>query len=736
LDAKAEALFEKNTFLKFIGGIANSYSIIFFSDKLYFSVIIFLVTFIDYNMGLSGLIAAASANLIALIIGLDKYKVKMGFYGFNSLLAGLGLGLVFEFSGELLIVILMASLLNLFIVTALEGFLMKYNLPYLSVPFLFTFWLIIPAGKNLLNFELSVRGIFVYNEIFRIGGYKMVEFYDYFQKLDIPLGISIFIKSLSASYFHYSFLGGLLVAAGLLIHSRISFISSLIGFFTAYAIYSIFGIPYTETSLVYIGFNYIFFGIAIGSHFFVPSYRTFLWVIFTIPLLVILTVSLSNVLVVWGLPVYALPFNILVLLFIYTFKFRYQNPTKIYEVYYQTFSPEENLYNYVNSNIRFRNKSHYFLRLPFYGEWYVSQGYNGTITHKDRWRHGIDFVITDRNGLTFKNTGTKLEEYYCYNKAILAPADGTVEAVVDGIEDNEIGNVNIQKNWGNTIVIKHGQDFYTQMSHLKAGTIKVKEGDYVKSGQAIAACGSSGRSPEPHLHFQVQTRPEVGADTIDYPFGNYLKRRINANRINQELIKYDKPEEKDTVSNIDINSLLKDTFEMPPGKELNIKILKHKDNAFVNTEEAKLKVEIDIYNNKYIYDSKNKCYAYFEDSNGIFYFYDFIGKRKSPLYELYLAAYIIPLGFYEGIEVRDSYPLHKVYSKIALLPQDIAAPFYVYLHSDYKLKYIEQDNPLSPGKITLHSFVYKGTRSEKEQHLFKKYILEIFRDSVSIKVYE
>lgn len=733
MDAKAEALFEKNIFLKFAGGVANSYSIIFFSDKLYFSVIIFLVTFIDYNMGLSGLIAAASANLIALIIGLDKYKVKMGFYGFNSLLAGLGLGLVFEFSTVLLIVILMASLLNLFIVTALEGLLMKYYLPYLSIPFLFTFWLIIPAGKNLLNFDLSESGIFVYNEIFRIGGYKMVEFYDYFQKLEIPAGISIYIKSLSASYFHYSFLGGLLIATVLLIHSRIAFISSLIGFFTAYATYSIFGIQFTETGFVYIGFNYIFFGIAIGSHFFIPSYRTFLWVIFTIPLLVILTVSLSNVLAIWALPVYALPFNILVLLFIYTFKFRYQNPTKVYEVHYQTFSPEENLYNYVNSNIRFRNKSHYFLRLPFYGEWYVSQGYEGKITHKDRWRHGLDFVITDRNGLTYRNTGTKLEDYYCYNKAILAPADGTIEAVVDGIEDNEIGNVNIQKNWGNTIIIKHGQDFYTQMSHLKAGTIKVKEGDYIKSGQAIAACGSSGRSPEPHLHFQVQTRPEVGADTIDYPFGNYLKRRINANRIKQELIKYDKPEEKDTVSNIDINPLLKDVFEMPPGKEFNIKITRYRNNEIVNTEESKLKVDIDIYNNKFIYCEENKCYAYFEDSNGIFYFYDFIGKRKSPLYDLYLAAYIIPLGFYEGIEVRDSYPLHKVYSKLALLPQDIAAPFKVYLKADYRLKYVEQDNPMSPGRITMHSFVYRGTGSEEEE-VYRKNEVEVSRDGIRLKI--
>lgn len=735
MDAKAEALFEKNTIMKFIGGIANSYSIIFFSDKLYFSLIIFIITFIDFNMGVSGLIAAASANLIALIIGLDKYKVKMGFYGFNSLLAGLGLGIIFEFSAVLLIVILMASLLNLFIVTALEGLLMKYNLPYLSIPFLFTFWLIIPAGKNLLNFELSVSGIFVYNEIFRTGGYKLVEYYNYFQSLEIPLGISIYIKSLSASYFQYSFLGGLLVAIGLLIHSRIAFIASIIGFFTAYSIYSMFGISYTETSFVYIGFNYIFFGIAIGSHFFVPSYRTFFWVIFTIPLLVILTVSLSNVLLVWGLPVYALPFNILVLLFIYTFKFRYQNPTKIYEIYYQTFSPEENLYNYVNSNIRFRNKSHYFLRLPFYGEWYVSQGYDGKITHKDRWRHGIDFVITDRNGLTFKNTGTKLEDYYCYNKAVLAPADGTVEAVVDGIEDNEIGNVNIRKNWGNTIVIKHGQDFYTQMSHLKAGTIKIKEGDFVKSGQAIAACGSSGRSPEPHLHFQVQTRPEVGSDTIDYPFGNYLKRRINANRISQELIKYDKPEEKDTVSNIDINPLLKDTFEMPPGKQLKIRVNRFKDGTIVKTEEEKLQVDIDIYNNKFIYIEDSKSYAYFEDSNGIFYFYDFIGKQKSTLHDFYLAAYIIPLGFYEGIEVRDSFPIHKVYSKPALLVQDVAAPFFVYLNANYRLKYSEQDNPMSPGKIILHSFVYRGAGSE-EEHLFKKYEMEVTRERIILNVYE
>jgi murein DD-endopeptidase MepM/ murein hydrolase activator NlpD len=43
------------------------------------------------------------------------------------------------------------------------------------------------------------------------------------------------------------------------------------------------------------------------------------------------------------------------------------------------------------------------------------------------------------------------------------------------------------------------------MAHLSPGTIQVKVGDHVTSGQPLAKVGNSGNTTEPHLHIQAQT---------------------------------------------------------------------------------------------------------------------------------------------------------------------------------------------------------------------------------------
>ncbi len=58
---------------------------------------------------------------------------------------------------------------------------------------------------------------------------------------------------------------------------------------------------------------------------------------------------------------------------------------------------------------------------------------------------------------------------------------------------------------GNVVVIKHdnGTVFATRYDHLRKDSIRVKSGDNVTQGQIIGQVGSSGKSTEPHLHFEV-----------------------------------------------------------------------------------------------------------------------------------------------------------------------------------------------------------------------------------------
>jgi len=61
---------------------------------------------------------------------------------------------------------------------------------------------------------------------------------------------------------------------------------------------------------------------------------------------------------------------------------------------------------------------------------------------------------------------------------------------------------------GNLVTIDHGEGEYSLSLHLKPGSVRVRAGDRVRSGQVIGRLGSSGNSTEPHLHFQVCDAPE------------------------------------------------------------------------------------------------------------------------------------------------------------------------------------------------------------------------------------
>lgn len=103
--------------------------------------------------------------------------------------------------------------------------------------------------------------------------------------------------------------------------------------------------------------------------------------------------------------------------------------------------------------------------------------------------------------------GRRNEDYYAFGQPIVAPAEGVVTYVVDGVHDNVPGEMNRMFVPGNLVIIKHVDNEFSQLAHFKQYSIKVKVGDRVTRGQLLGLCGNSGNSSEAHLHFQVQTAP-------------------------------------------------------------------------------------------------------------------------------------------------------------------------------------------------------------------------------------
>jgi len=668
---------------------------VFFSKDHLFAIILLIVSFFDPVAGICGIASVLITNLFAWGIGFSRYNISSGFYGFNSLLVGLGLGVHFQLSPEFLILLAFASIFTLFLTILIEGIVSKYGLPFLTISFLLSFWMVSIAARHYTQLHLSERGIYEMNELYRIGGSHLIAIYQWFDNLPLHSSFVIYFKSLSAIFFQYHLLPGMLVAAGLLYYSRIGFLLSLIGFYSAFLFYHFIGANINELSYTYIGFNFILTAIAIGGFFIISSRTSFLWVILLTPLISILIASTSEVLGMFQLSIYSLPFNLIVLIFIYILKQREINGY-LELVGLQEFSPERNLYTRKNNKSRFPGLYYLPLNLPFMGEWTVTQGHSGSLTHKGGWRHAWDFELFDDEGKNFSGKGLHFTDYYCFNKPVLAPADGWVEEIQDQVEDNEIGNVNLEQNWGNTIIIRHADKLFTKLSHLRKDSFKVAKGAYVKKGEILAQCGNSGRSPHPHIHFQVQVNPYIGSQTVNHPLNHYL---LPDGKEGLVLRSFDRPSEGENVSNINTNSCLSKSFHFIPGQEISFTTeIDGEPSCTVRWE-----VMSDIFNMTYLLCKETHSKAYFRSESDLHYFTWFEGDKKSLLFAFYQGAYKISKGYYRNLIISDDFPLTVAGNGLLKILQDFIAPFYIFIHTKYEMKYVSMLDELDQRQITLNS---------------------------------
>lgn len=129
----------------------------------------------------------------------------------------------------------------------------------------------------------------------------------------------------------------------------------------------------------------------------------------------------------------------------------------------------------------------------------------GTLLGGENGHGGTDIAIRDlramRDGVTVR-----------------AAADGTVLRTRDEMQDTGVNGSESRealsaRGCGNAVVIDHGDGWQSVYCHLRQGSVVVKSGQGVRTGDPIAQVGMSGLTELPHLHFQVKH----GADIVD-PF--------------------------------------------------------------------------------------------------------------------------------------------------------------------------------------------------------------------------
>lgn len=485
--------------------ILGSYSTTLFSQSPWVGALLLAATFYHPQVAISGLVGTIVALVASRVFGFDRVATDDGRLLFNPMLCSLGLGYwtsVAPIDGLIFGVLLpLVSISALFVTVFLNHVCMTLTgSASRSIPFC-----IVAIGLHWVL--LGLRLEFEINHLpdMVVPG--------------LPPVIDLWLHSISAILFSSGVVPGLFMTVALFLASRISLLNAMVGFLTSLAMISLLGIPMAGSFWLHL--NAILCAVAIGGIFFIPSRAALMLAALSAAICVLVGCAMLRFLPWFDAPILTLPFNITLLAVNTAMRWREAGrlPRAVVS---PGATPEETVRMDQLYTRRMPDAQLPAVGLPFEGDWVVTQGFNGGITHLGKWQYALDFEVAGENGQAARPDSSRLGDYPSCDAPITSPVAGRIVRVMDDIRDNPIGGNNLADNWGNSVVIEIGPELFLQLSHFRYRGIKVREGDRVRAGQLLGFLGNSGRSPLPHLHMQMQLSPEIGAPTIPFRLHGYI----------------------------------------------------------------------------------------------------------------------------------------------------------------------------------------------------------------------
>ena len=146
-------------------------------------------------------------------------------------------------------------------------------------------------------------------------------------------------------------------------------------------------------------------------------------------------------------------------------------------------------------------------------------------------RFAIDWIRLPPSGRAPTDASSRPPDWNGFGADVLAVKDARVAAAVDGHPDADASGkprvaISRDNAAGNYIALDLGNGRFAFYEHLQQGSVGVKAGDRVVSGQTIARVGSSGSvSSGPHLHFHVaDTNSTLGAEGLPFVLRQFRLR--------------------------------------------------------------------------------------------------------------------------------------------------------------------------------------------------------------------
>ena len=628
--------------------VVLTYAQLLFSRSRLVGAALLLATAVVPRFFVAGLGAVLLAIVLARLLRLAPEATDAGQHSYSALLVGLGAAAVISPSASLGAWLLagVAVLVSVVLTASLRAAL---TLPALTLPFLAAFYLLVSA-LGLVQAGHEAQSV-------AVGPLAQA----------LPEWARLYVRALGALLFLPRVDAGALVLVALALHSRIALFLSGLGFAVAYALArSVLG-THDDALLLGLALNGMLVATALGGVWFVPSVRAYLVAVVAVLVCALLEVA-------WfarfgarhgALPALIAPFNLTVLLALHAARQRLSNGAP-HLVDFVPGTPEQNLTYFRGRTERFGAMSGLRFAPPFRGRWACSQGVSGGVTHEGAWRHALDFEVLDDDGRAHRDSGAQLTDYYCYRLPVLAPAAGTVSRVVDGVKDNAVGELELEDNWGNAVIVYHAPGLYSCVAHLAPGTIAVREGQHLAQGELLGLCGNSGRSATPHLHLQLQATPRLGEATLPIALHDVVLCGVETPRLQAVCVPKRGEQLRPIEPDLERAAMLRFAYE----RELRFS-LRGPRGVRIETVVA----DLDLLGRHSLRSSDRSATLYYEPTASAFTVHDVIGPDGSVLHLLRLALSRVPFDVEDALAWTDRLPLRE-FLPVWLRPLfDLASPF-------------------------------------------------------------
>jgi hypothetical protein len=174
-------------------------------------------------------------------------------------------------------------------------------------------------------------------------------------------------------------------------------------------------------------------------------------------------------------------------------------------------------------------------RVPSHGTDMLGQRFAFDFLQVDRRQR----LHTSRAGLLRSLVlGVPTRSCYAWNAPIHAPFDAEVVRAVDGVPERrwihpvrELARAmwnaltfrpeRLLQVLGNHVIARNG-DVYAAFVHLTPGSVAVREGQQIRTGDILGRVGHTGNSTNPHLHFQLMDSMDpMSASGVPCAFREY-----------------------------------------------------------------------------------------------------------------------------------------------------------------------------------------------------------------------